>query len=165
VVGEGVHVIGVLDPATIAAATSIHLPPIERTPEVRRADAAQPKKYSPATTTDQGNMQASEIKAVLDSHGVRLPRGWETRLSRAGEMYYYDTVNQVSSWKDPCVTKLSSSIEPRSNPALLPQIISGPQVPPSRPRPLETTKSYPTQLPKGWVAEPTVFNEGRIDGW
>jgi hypothetical protein len=199
VVGEVLHVNDVPDPATAAPATSKHLAPIARTPEPRRPEAAQPKKYPPATLAEREGMQASEIKTILESHGMSLRDGlgrsqllyvlehafpvsgepgrvlfyddlrnefpgWETRLSRRGEIYYYDTVNKISSWNDLRVTKSNASVEPRSDPAPLPQKISEPQIP-SRPRPLETTKSHPANLPGGWAAEPVTFNDGRMDGW
>jgi hypothetical protein len=78
-----------------------------------------------------------------------LPPGWEARPSRAGEKYYYDTINNTPSWNELRITKSNESGESRSERVLFPQNISGPQIPPSRSRPLETGKSHPTKPPEG----------------
>lgn len=93
-----------------------------------------------------------------------LPSGWECRLSRAGERYYYDRVSRSSSWNDPRNTKLNESGEPRSDPVLLPQRISGPEIPPSRQRPLEARKPHPTKVSESWTAEHTAFRDEKTDG-
>lgn len=94
-----------------------------------------------------------------------LPPGWEARPSRAGEKYYYDTINNTPSWNELRITKSNESGESRSERVLFPQNISGPQIPPSRSRPLETGKSHPTKPPEGFTAEHVTFNGERIDGW
>jgi hypothetical protein len=95
-----------------------------------------------------------------------LPPGWECRLSRAGEKYYYDRVNGASEWDDPRATKSSAHVKPRSNPFQLPRT-SATQIPPSRPTPLERGSANPPKpnLPEGWAAEFVVLPHGKAYGW
>jgi hypothetical protein len=145
------------------------------------------KKDPPAAPTDRENMQASEIKAILDSHSIQYHEdftksellyildqtfpisgaspGWEARLFRAGEKFYCDTVGDTPSWNELRITKSNESGESRSERVLLPQKISASQISPSRLKPLETGKLYSTKLPEGFTAEHVTFNGERVNGW
>ena len=94
-----------------------------------------------------------------------LPPGWECRLSRAGEKYYYDRVSGASEWDDPRTTKPNAHVKPRSNQFQLPQT-SATQIPPSRLTSLERGRANPPKpnLPKGWAAEFVMLPHGK-DGW
>ena len=94
-----------------------------------------------------------------------LPLGWESRISRDGKKYFYNSINNTSTWENPLNISLVRPGELHPELILSPQKLNELQVPPSRPRQIEAGKQHPTKLPEGWEAEYVTFNEGRLDGW
>jgi len=91
-----------------------------------------------------------------DSFSFRL--GWETRLSRAGEKYFYNTFHGTSVWDDPRAGGLhedvdpfhldpNARVKPLSNPGLQQQGTHLTKPPPSIPMAPERERAQTLQMP------------------